>query len=220
MAPYFRLRRQRQSSKAVPCNFRQRNFRRFRLRNIGNLQNLPPTRQLRQNLPISVSPPLSVFRIPFNRSPPQHNPLRGPLQDGLQRPSRDGAGKCQGSVQGAMHPGGCSVLHNPFQDQLFRPAPTPPRRCVARCPAPNATCLRLQIEAVRREPSGNDRKFQHPSPDGSRRSAKSRWHWPRVHAVFVKPIPLSGTHTFLTQHKQDLQLPVQNRHRVVRFSNR
>jgi len=39
--------------------------------------------------------------------------------------------------------------------------------------------LRLQLEAVRREPSGNDRKFQHPSPDGSRRTAKSRWHWAR-----------------------------------------
>ncbi|MEY3458630.1 MAG: hypothetical protein RL215_1787 [Planctomycetota bacterium] len=32
------------------------------------------------------------------------------------------------------------------------------------------------MKAVRREPSGNDRKSPHPSPDGSRRSAKSRWH--------------------------------------------
>jgi len=51
------------------------------------------------------------------------------------------------------------------------PRPTPrPRQ-------PNAVDLPIQIEAVRREPSGNDRKFQHPSPDGSRRSAKSRWQW-------------------------------------------
>jgi hypothetical protein len=43
--------------------------------------------------------------------------------------------------------------------------------------APNATCFRIQIKAVRREPSGNDRKVQAPSPEGSRRSAQSRWHW-------------------------------------------
>ena len=38
--------------------------------------------------------------------------------------------------------------------------------------AGNGTSFRVEIEAVRREPSGNDRSFHHPSPDGSRRSAK------------------------------------------------
>ena len=34
-----------------------------------------------------------------------------------------------------------------------------------------AACIRIQVEAERREPSGYDRRFQHPSPDGLRRAA-------------------------------------------------
>ena len=57
-----------------------------------------------------------------------------------------------------------------------RTARTLPLKAGTLC-VPPAPPFRIQFEAVRRKPSGNDTKPHHPSPNRSHPSVKSRWPW-------------------------------------------